>query len=48
MRRHQFHDIIMHSFPDIDETRFFDIGGPNLYTHYMYMHETTLFDHENI
>ena len=32
MRRHQFHDIIMHSFPDIDEIRFLDNGGPHLHT----------------
>ena len=32
MCRHQFHDIIMHSFPDIDEIRFFDNGGPHLHT----------------
>ena len=31
--RHHFHDIIMHSFPDIEEMRFFDNGGPNLHTH---------------
>ena len=30
MCRHHFHDIIniMHSFPDIEEIRFFDNGGP--------------------
>ena len=28
----QFHDIIMHSFPDIDEIRVFDNGGPHLHT----------------
>ena len=33
MCRHHFHDIIMHSFPDIEEMRFFDNGGPNLHTH---------------
>ena len=33
MCRHHFNDIIMHSFPDIEEIRFFDNGGPNLYTH---------------
>ena len=33
MCRHQFHDIIMHSFPDIDEIRFFNNGVPNLRTH---------------
>ena len=32
MCRHQFH-IIMHSFQDIDEIRFFDNGGPNLHAH---------------
>ena len=30
MCRHHCHDIIMHSFPDIEEMRFFDNGGPNL------------------
>ena len=40
---HQFHDIIMHSFPDIDEIRVFDNGSPNLH-----IHKTTFFDHENI
>ena len=33
MRRQHFHDIIMHSFPDIEEIRFFDNGGPHLHTH---------------
>ena len=33
MCRHQFHDISMHSFPDIDEIRFFNNGGPHLHTH---------------
>ena len=33
MCRHHFHDIIMHRFPDIEEMRFFDNGGPNLHTH---------------
>ena len=33
MCRHQFHDIIMHNFPDIDEIRFFNNGGPHLHTH---------------
>ncbi len=33
MCRHNFQDIIMHSFPDIEEMRFFDNGGPNLHTH---------------
>ena len=33
MCRHHFHDIIMHSFPDIEEMRFFDNGGPNLHIH---------------
>ena len=33
MCRHQFHDIIMHSCPDIEEMMFFDNGGPNLHTH---------------
>ena len=33
MCRHHFHDIIMHSFPDIEEMRFIDNGGPNLHTH---------------
>ena len=47
--RHQCHDIEMHSFPDIDEIRFFDNGGPNLHTHnYIRIHKTTFFDHENI
>ena len=32
MRRHQFHDVIMHSFPDIDEITFFDNGGHKLHT----------------
>ena len=47
MCRHHFHDIIMHSFPDIEEMRFFYNGGPNLHT-YMHIHKTTFFDHENI
>ena len=47
--RHQFHDIVMHSFPDIDEIIVFYNGGPNLHTHnYMRIHKTTFFDHENI
>ena len=33
MCRHHFHDIITHSFPDIEEMRFFDNGGHNLHTH---------------
>ena len=33
MCRHHFHDIVMHNFPDIEEIRFFDNGGPNLHTH---------------
>ena len=33
MCRHQFHDIIMHSFPDIEEIRFFDNGGLNSHTY---------------
>ena len=33
MCRNQFHDIIMHSFPDIEEIRFFDNGGLNLHTY---------------
>ena len=49
MCRHQFHDIIMLSFPDIDEIRFFNNGGPHFHTHnYMRIHKTTFFDHENI
>ena len=38
MCRHNFHDIIniTHSFPDIEEMRFFDNGGPYLHTHYAY------------
>ena len=32
MCRHKFHDIIMHSFPDIDKIRFFDNGGLHLHT----------------
>ena len=48
MCRHRFHDIIMHSFPDIDEIRFFNNGGPHLHTHNMHIHKTTFFDHENI
>ena len=32
MCRHHYLDIIMHSFPDIEEMRFFDNGGPNLHT----------------
>ena len=40
MSRHHFHDIIMHSFPDIEEIRFFDNGGPNLHTHNMHIHKT--------
>ena len=40
--------MIMHSFPDIEEMRFFDNGGPNLHIHnYMHIHKT-FFDHENI
>ena len=39
----------MHRFPDIDEIRLFDNGGPNLHTHnYMRIHKTTCFDRENI
>ena len=39
----------MHSFPDIDEIRFFDNGGPNLHTHnYMRILKSTFVDHENI
>ena len=39
MCRHHFHDIIMHSFPDIEEIRFFDNGGSNLHTHiYIYIY----------
>ena len=48
MCRHHFHDISMHSFPDIEEMRFFDNGGPNLRTHYMHIHKTHFFDHENM
>ena len=33
MCRHQFHDIFINNFSDIDEIRFFDNGGPNLHTH---------------
>ena len=52
MSRHHFHDnsfiIIMHSFPDIEEIRFFDNGGPNLHTHTMYIHKTNFFYHKNM
>ena len=48
MCRHHFHDIIMHSFPDIEEIRVFDNGVPNLHTHNRHIHKTTFFDHENI
>ena len=42
MCRHHFHDIMMHSSPDIEEIRFFDNDGPNLYAHnYMHIHKTT-------
>ena len=52
MCRHQFHDIIMHSFPDIDEIRVFDNDGPHLrpsfaYT-YMHIHKTTCLTMKNI
>ena len=47
MCRHHFHDIIKHSFPDIEEMRCFDNGGPTLHT-YIHIHKTTFFDHENI
>ena len=33
MCRHHFHYIIVLSFPDIEEIRFFDNDGPNLHTH---------------
>ena len=33
MCRHHFHDIIVHSFSDIEEIRFFDNGGHYLHTH---------------
>ena len=36
--------MIMHSFPDIEEIRFFDNGVH----YYLHIHETTFFDHENI
>ncbi len=48
MSRHHFHDIIMHSFPDIEEIRFFDNGGPNLHTHTMYIHKTNFVNHKNM
>ena len=48
MCRHQFHDIIMHNFSDIDEIRFFDNGGPHFAYKYMHIDKTTFFDHENI
>ena len=50
MCRHQFHDIIMHSFPDIDEIRFFDNVGPHLHTHtvYMHIHKSKKNYHENL
>ncbi len=47
--RHEFYDIIMHSFPDIEEIMFFDNGGPHLHTHtYIHNHKTTFFDYDNI
>ena len=48
MCRHQFHDIIMHTFSDIDEIRFFDNGGPHLHTHICIFIRQHFFDHENI
>ena len=33
MCRHQFRDIFMHNFSDIDEIWFFDNGGSHLHTH---------------
>ena len=48
MCRHQFHDIFMHNFSDIDEIWFFDNGGSHLHTHYMHIHKTNFFDHEII
>ena len=48
MCRHHFHDIIMHSFLDIEEMTFFDNGGPNLHTHIMHFHKRNFFDHGNI
>ena len=47
MCRHQFHDIVMHNFSDIDEIWFFDNGGSHLHTHIiMHIHKTTFFDHD--
>ena len=41
--------IIMHSFPDIAEIRFFDNGGPHLHTHIcIFIRKHFFFDHENI
>ena len=48
MCRHQFHDIIMHSFPDIDEIRCFNNGGPHLHTHICTFIRQHFFYHENI
>ena len=48
MCRHQFHDIIMHSFPDIDEIGVFNNGGPHLHTHICIFIRQHFFDHENI
>ena len=50
MCRHHFHDIIMHSFPDIEEILFFDNGGPHLHNNYTYIniHKTTFVDHDKI
>ena len=42
MCRHHFHDIIMHSFQDIEEIRFFDNGGPHLHT-YIYIFKRHIF-----
>ena len=48
MCRHNFHDIIVHSFPDIEEMMFFDNGGPNLHTHICIFISQPFFDNENI
>ena len=43
MCRHHFHDIIMHSFPDIEEIRFFNNGVPNLHTNiYIFIRQHSL------
>ena len=48
MCRQHCHDIIMQSFPDIDEIRFSDNGGPNLHTHICIFIRQHFFDNENI